>query len=98
MAEHASVVRIIRFEPAPGKRDELVTQLERGAEGIRQLEGCFGVQICTIRETPGVVASISRWASQSALDQFLESTATQRAELASSLAARPPEVEHFTPV
>jgi len=78
MAEHASVVRITRFEPVPGKRDELVTQLERGAEGMRQLEGCFGVQICTIRETPG--------------------TATQRAELASSLAARPPEVQHLTPV
>jgi quinol monooxygenase YgiN len=97
MAEHASVVRIIRFESASGKRDELIAQLERGAEAIRQMEGCFGVQICTIREAPGIVASISRWASQAALDQFLQSTATQRAEMA-ALAAGPPTVEHLTPV
>src|ERR1700720_4247562 len=97
MAEHASVIRIIRFEPGTGKRDELVAQLERGAQDIRKMEGCFGVQICTIREVPGIVSSISRWASQAALDQFLQSTATQRAQMA-TLAAGPPTVEHFTPV
>jgi|SRR5579859_4401903 len=97
MAEHASVIRVTRFQPAPGKRDELVARLESGAEAIRQLDGCFGVQICTIREVPGIVASISRWASQSAVDQFLQSTATQRAEL-TTMTAGPPTTEHLTPV
>jgi quinol monooxygenase YgiN len=97
MAEHASVVRIIRFRPAPGKRDELVGVLERGAEQIRQLEGCFGIQVCGVRESPEVIASISRWASQAALDQFLQTSQQQRADL-NSLAAEPPTTEHLTPV
>jgi quinol monooxygenase YgiN len=97
MAEHASVVRLTRFQPAPGKRDELLHRLEDGADGIRQMEGCFGAQICTVREAPDVIVAISRWASQAAVDQFLESTRTQRAEVA-SLAAAPPSSEHLIAV
>ena len=97
MAEHASVVRIIRLQPADGKRDELIARLEQGAAQIREMEGCFGVQVCAIRESPGVVASISRWASQAALDQFLNSTASQRGELA-SLATGQPSTENLTPL
>ena len=97
MAEHASVVRIIRFQPGEGKRDELIARLEAGAAQIRQLEGCFGVQVCTIRESPGLVASISRWASQAALDQFLTTSSSQRAEI-DTLATGQPSTEHLTPV
>lgn len=97
MAEHASVIRVIRFKPAAGKRDELVSVLEQGAEQIRQLEGCFGVQICAVREAPDEVASISRWASQSALDAFLRSSEQQRGGL-NNLAAAPPVLEHLTPI
>ena len=97
MAEHAAVVRIIRFQPADGKHDELIARLEEGAVQIRQLDGCFGVQICTIRESPGLVAAISRWASQAALDRFLDSSASQRAELG-RLATGQASTEHFTPV
>jgi quinol monooxygenase YgiN len=97
MAEHASVIRVIRFKPAPGKRDELVSTLERGAEQIRQMDGCFGVQVCAVREAPDEVASISRWASQSALDEFLRASETQRAGL-NALASAPPVSEHMTPI
>jgi quinol monooxygenase YgiN len=94
MAEHASVVRLTRFQPAAGKRDELIRRLEEGAEGLRQMEGCFGAQICTVRENPEAIVAISRWASQAAVDQFLQATATQRAEVA-SLTAAPPASEHL---
>jgi len=67
MAEHASIVRLTRFQPASGKRDELIRRLADGAEGIRELEGCFGAQICTVRENPDVIVAISRWASQAAV-------------------------------
>ncbi|HEY1296491.1 MAG TPA: antibiotic biosynthesis monooxygenase family protein [Chloroflexota bacterium] len=97
MAEHASVVRVVRFKPAAGKRDELVSMLELGAEQIRKMEGCFGVQICTVREAPDEVASISRWASQSALDAFLRATDAQRGGL-NALAAGAPVTEHLTPI
>jgi quinol monooxygenase YgiN len=97
VAEHATVIRIIRVKPAAGKRDELLAALERGAEQIRQMQGCFGVQVCTIREAPDEVASISRWASQSALNEFLRATEPQRGEL-SALAAGAPVTEHLTPI
>ena len=97
MAEHATVIRVIRFKPAAGKRDELVSFLQRGAEQIRQMDGCFGVQICSVREAPDEVASISRWGSQTALDEFLRASEAQRGEL-NALAAAPPVTEHLTPV
>jgi heme-degrading monooxygenase HmoA len=91
------VVRIIRFKPAPGKRDELVSRLEEGAQQIREMDGCFGVQVCTVREAPDEVASISRWASQSALDAFLKASDSQRGGLA-ALAAGAPVTEHLAPI
>jgi len=97
VAEHASVIRVVRFKPAPGKRDELVSMLELGAEQIRQMDGCFGVQICTVREAPDEVASISRWASQSALDAFLRALEPQRASL-EALADGTPVAAHLTPI
>jgi quinol monooxygenase YgiN len=97
MAEHASIVRLTRFQPASGKRDELIRRLEDGAEGIRQLEGCFGAQICTVRESPDVIVAISRWASQAAVDDFLRTTEAQRADIA-RLAASPPSSEHLVSV
>jgi quinol monooxygenase YgiN len=97
MAEHANVVRLTRFQPAAGKRDELIRRLEEGAEGIRQMEGCFGAQICTSREQPEVIVAISRWASQAAVDQFLRESEAQRAEVA-RLAGAPPSSEHLTSV
>jgi quinol monooxygenase YgiN len=97
VAEHASVVRIIRFKPASGKRDELIALLQEGAEQIRQMDGCFGVQVCAVREAPDEVASISRWASQSALEAFIQASQTQRPAL-NALAAEAPVTEHLTPI
>ena len=97
MAEHATVVRVLRMKPGPGKRGELISRLETGAEQIRQMEGCFGVQVCAIREAPDEVATISRWASQAALDAFLRTSEPQRSDLY-ALAAGPPAIEHFTSV
>jgi quinol monooxygenase YgiN len=89
MPEHASVVRVIRFRPAPDRRADLTARLSGGLDQLRQLEGCFGAQICTLKEEPDVVAVISRWVSQSALDQFLSSTTDRRAEVAAMSGAEP---------
>jgi len=97
MAEHASVIRILRLKPASGKRDEMMSRLEQGAEGIRQQEGCFGVQVCTVRESPDELAVISRWASQSALDAFLNNSDPQRGGI-NALAAGELVTEHLTPI
>jgi quinol monooxygenase YgiN len=97
MAEHASIVRLTRFQTASGKRDELIRRLVDGGEGLRALEGCFGAQICTVRESPDVIVAISRWASQAAVDNFLRTTVAERAEIA-KLAASPPSSEHLISV
>jgi quinol monooxygenase YgiN len=97
MAEHASVVRVIRFRTAPEKQDGLVERLQSGIDGIRQMEGCFGAQVCSVREDPNVTAVISRWASQAAFDQFLSNTASQRADLAATL-SEPPSTETYVAI
>jgi quinol monooxygenase YgiN len=97
MAEHANLVRVARFRPAPGQREELVKRLQSGADGIRHRDGCFGAQICTVSEDPAVVAVISRWASQAALDQFLSETTAQRAE-ATALTSEPATTETFVSI
>jgi quinol monooxygenase YgiN len=97
MAEHASVVRIARFRPASGRREELVNRLQSGVEGIRQREGCFGAQICTLREDQDAVVVISRWEHETALEQFLSDTAAQRSE-AAALTAEPPTTETFVSI
>ena len=94
MAEHASVVRVTHFRAADGKRDELMSRLQSGIEAIRNMEGCYGAQLCNVREMPEVIGSVSRWASQAALDNFLKTTESQRAEVA-QLTAEPPMSEHL---
>jgi quinol monooxygenase YgiN len=94
MAEHATVIRIARYQPAAGKRDELVQRLQTGAAQIREMEGCFGAQICAPREAPEAIVAVSRWSSQAALDKFIETTASQRASLGDVIAGTP-SAEHL---
>jgi len=77
--EHASIVRVARFRPASGQRDALLTRVQGAVDGIRQREGCFGAQVCSVREDPEAIVIISRWSNQAALDQFLSDSADQRA-------------------
>ncbi len=98
MAEHASVIRITRFQPAPGKRDELVRRLEQGAEQMRGLEGCYGSQICASDQSSDAIVAVSRWASRAALDDMLQQSVTQRNDVAQQLTAGPPSSEHLTPL
>jgi quinol monooxygenase YgiN len=97
MAEHANVVRMARFRPASGRREELVNRLQSGVDAIRQRDGCFGAQICTVLEDPDLVVVLSRWADQSALDRFLSDTTDQRRQ-AAALSAGPPTTETFVSI
>jgi quinol monooxygenase YgiN len=94
MAEHASLIRVSRFDPSPGKRDDLRARLNEGLAELRASEGCFGAQICTVREKPDEFAVVSRWASGAALDRYLQLRTANVAPLADVL-AQAPRVEHF---
>ena len=97
MAEHASVVRVTRFQPAAGKRESLSALLEKLAVSIRSIDGCFGVQVCAVRESPEELVVISRWASQGAVDQLAAFVTANQTEV-SQLASGPARTEHFTPL
>ena len=92
--EHASIVRVARFRPAAGQRDALLSRLRGGVDGIRQRDGCFGAQICSVREEPDTIVVVSRWSNQAALDTFLSETADQRAG-AAALTQGAPTTETF---
>jgi quinol monooxygenase YgiN len=94
MAENATVIRVSHFESAPGKRDDLKARLNQGLAELRASEGCFGAQICTVREKPNAFAVVSRWASGAALDRYLQQRTANVAALADVL-AQAPQVEHF---
>lgn len=95
--EHASVVRVARFRPASGKREALLNRLQGGVDGIRQRDGCFGAQICGMREDADLIVVISRWASQAALEKFLTETAQERAG-ATELTQAAPTTETFVSI
>ena len=97
MAEHASVIRVAHFSVAADKRDQLVSKLEPIAEQIRQMEGCFGMQICRVRDSADEVAAVSRWANQAALDKMTQSGVQNNPEIRGMLSGDP-RVEHFEPI
>jgi quinol monooxygenase YgiN len=89
VAEHATVVRVTHFQPSAGKRDELTSLLEGYAETVRGMDGCFGIQVCAVRETPEELAVISRWASEGALDQLTQFVSSKMPEVDALVASRP---------
>jgi quinol monooxygenase YgiN len=96
MPDHATVIRVSHIQPLPGKQNDLVARVMPAVDTMRTVEGCFGVQVCTIKETPGVIAVVSRWADQAALDQ-VESAGTFNDNIISDLVAATPTVEHLMP-
>ena len=70
MNEHASVVRVERYEPATGRRDEVAGVLKSAAEAARDASGCFGAQVAESDRDPEQVVLISRWQSAEAMEKF----------------------------
>jgi len=97
MAEHASVIRVTHFQPLPGKHDELIARMQSGVAAIRVADGCFGVQMCDVRESPDLVAVVSRWVNQAALDVILNA-GMMDLNVIKDLIAAPPTSEHLIPV
>src|ERR1051326_53393 len=99
MEEHAVVVDVSRYQPAPGKRDERAAEMKRIAERASKAEGCFGAQVCTSNGDGGVLVAVSRWRSAQALDAFARdvSTLAAREKLTELLGGRAHH-EHLTPI
>ncbi|MGH7776210.1 MAG: antibiotic biosynthesis monooxygenase [Candidatus Dormibacterales bacterium] len=99
MAEHAGVIDVSRYYPAPGRRGELLAAMQALAAETAAAEGCFGAQACASDLDEDALVAISRWESDAALEAFADSPdfVREREGLA-SLLARPAGREHYRPL
>lgn len=70
MTEHAGLIQVTTFRPAPGRRDEVLALCAQAQERAAVADGCFGAQTCTVDEDPDAVAAISRWRDRRSLEAF----------------------------
>ncbi len=101
MTEHAAVIDISRYYPAPGKRDELLRAMKQMADRAASSDGCFGAQACDSDQDEEALVAVSRWESQSSLDSFAQSPefVREREQLTSLLSklSKPAHREHLRP-
>ena len=70
MTEHAGLIQVTTFRPAPGRRDEVLALCAETQQRAAAADGCFGAQTCTVDEDPDAVAAISRWRDRQSLEAF----------------------------
>jgi quinol monooxygenase YgiN len=98
MPEHAAIIDVSRYYPAPGKREDLLEAMRTLATSAASSEGCFGAQACESDQDADTLVAISRWASEGAMEAFANSPdfVGEREQL-TSLLARPTAREHLRP-
>jgi quinol monooxygenase YgiN len=67
------VVRILSGRARAGSEEQFLAAVRPAVEWLNSQDGCFGAQLCRLREDPGTFAVISRWRDQSALDAAVDS-------------------------
>src|SRR6185437_5474682 len=70
MTEHAGLIQVTTFRPAPGRRDEVLALCAETQQRAAAADGCFGAQTCTVDEDPDAVVAISRWRDRHSLEAF----------------------------
>ncbi len=70
MIEHAGLIQVTTFRPAPGRRDEVLAMCAQTQQRAAAADGCFGAQTCTVDDDPDAVAAISRWRDRRSLEAF----------------------------
>ena len=70
MTEHAGLIQVTTFRPAPGRRDEVLALCAETQERAAAADGSFGAQTCTVDDDPDAVVAISRWRDRHSLEAF----------------------------
>jgi quinol monooxygenase YgiN len=70
MTEHAGLIQVVTFQPAPGHRDEVLALCAETQQRAAAADGCFGAQTCTVDDDPDAVVAISRWRDRNSLEAF----------------------------
>ena len=97
MSEHAQLIRILVLRPAAGKHADVLQVVQQAAERGRQIEGCYGIQICNVREDPGDICVVSRWADPAGAEKLQKLNEEYRDQYA-ALLGDAPRIFHMTPV
>ena len=97
MSEHANLIRVSTMRPAKGRRQDLIALAEQIADRGRALPGCFGIQVCSVREEPESVAVVSRWKDAQAVAD-LEAMLAEVTDRERDLLHEAPTTYHLTPL
>ena len=98
MTEHAALIQVTTFRPAPGRRDEVLTRCAQSQERAAAADGCFGAQTCTVDEDPDAVVAISRWRDRHSLQAFQAAEADSSPVPAGDALTDRPVTRRYTPV
>jgi quinol monooxygenase YgiN len=98
MAEHASLIQVTTFRPAPGRRDELLALCAETQERAAAADGCFGAQTCTVGDDPDAVVAISRWRDRHSVEAFQAAEGGSPPVRVPDVLADVPVTRQYTPV
>jgi quinol monooxygenase YgiN len=98
MAEHAGLIQVTTFRPAPGRRDELLALCAETQDRAAAADGCFGAQTCTVDEDPDAVVAVSRWRDRHSLEAFQAAEGGSPASRIGDVLTDTPVTRQYTPV
>lgn len=98
MTEHAGLIQVITFRPAPGRRDEVLALCAETQERTAAADGCFGAQACTVDDDPDAVVAISRWRDRHSLEAFQAAAGGSSPILPGDMLTGAPVTRQYTPV
>ena len=98
MTEHAGLIQVTTFRPAPGRRDEVLALCAEAQERAAAADGCFGAQTCTVDEDPDAVVAISRWRDRHSLEEFQAAEGSSPPIRVSEVLTDRPVTRRYTPV
>jgi quinol monooxygenase YgiN len=73
--DHAQLIRVARFRPSPGMRDQVLARMQELATALRDIPGVFGAQVCTIADAPEWLAIVSRWQDEASIRNTVDTPA-----------------------
>src|SRR5437773_5535281 len=98
MTEHAGLIQVTTFRPAPGRRDEVLALCAETQQRAAAADGCFGAQTCTVDEEPDAMVAISRWHDRHSLEAFQAAEGGSPAIGVGDLATGGPVTRQYAPV
>ena len=99
MSDHATIVRIFGGRVREGQEDQLREAVRGAVDWLAARDGCFGAQVCRLREDPSVLAVVSRWRDQASLDAAIQSDEYRaRTVPALQYVDGEPTTQHYTSV